>query len=341
MGLLANIVQDNKFTSSDIPPFEEKLFFEGAKHRAHLERFAVLLFLSAVIATYGVLGDSTATVIGAMIIAPLMIPIMGTAAGLVMGDMKRAVQAIIVVILGIAGTIGTAWFIAMFLNTTVISFTSNSQIVSRVSPNLTDLCVALACGAAGAFAMSRSDVADSLPGVAISISLVPPLSVVGIALSQAQWNDAWGAMLLFLTNFLSILLAGGGTLALLGLSAASTKQLDLTARRKAFLYIFIGVVIVTIPLGITSFQVAQESKEEVEAQQFTQQWLDQSDYEVSDIDAQGNQIVIVITGSGPLPPLPDSSSDLRKMLGPNGQLELNVVPSLVLFYPDPDSADTE
>jgi hypothetical protein len=68
----------------DLPQFEAKLFFEGAKRRVNLERFAVLLFLSTVIATYGVLGDSTATVIGAMIIAPLMTPIMATAAGLVM-----------------------------------------------------------------------------------------------------------------------------------------------------------------------------------------------------------------------------------------------------------------
>ena len=76
MGVLRNIVNDNKFTPDRVPPFEAKLFFEGAKRRVDLERFAVLLFLSTVIATYGVLGNSTATVIGAMIIAPLMTPIM-------------------------------------------------------------------------------------------------------------------------------------------------------------------------------------------------------------------------------------------------------------------------
>ena len=77
MGVLRNIVDDNKFTPEDLPKFEGKLFFEGAKRRVNLERFAVLLFLSTVIATYGVLGDSTATVIGAMIIAPLMTPLAG------------------------------------------------------------------------------------------------------------------------------------------------------------------------------------------------------------------------------------------------------------------------
>ena len=334
MGILRNIVDDNKFTPEDLPPFEAKLFFEGSSRRVHLERFAVLLFLSTVIATYGVLGDSTATVIGAMIIAPLMTPIMATAAGLVMGDMKRAGQSILVVIGGIAGTIGTAWFIATFLNTTVISFTSNFQIIGRVSPNLTDLCVALACGAVGAFAMSRSDVADSLPGVAISISLVPPLAVVGIALSQTKWDDAWGALLLFLTNFISILLAGGGTLALLGLSAASTEELKTTARRKAFSYIALGVVIVAIPLGLTSYRVAQESRAEVYARRFTQQWLAQTDFEVNKVDAHGNQLEIIITGSGELPPLPDLGTDLQAAVDSGIQVKLNVVPSQLLLYPE-------
>ena len=99
--------------------------------------------------------------------------------------------------------------------TAVISFESNAQITGRVSPRLIDLYAALASGAAGAFAMSREDIADSLPGVAISISLVPPLCVVGIGLSEGQWDASLGALLLFLTNFLSILLAGGGVLALL------------------------------------------------------------------------------------------------------------------------------
>ena len=154
MGLLSNIVQDNKFTPEDIPKFEAKLFFEGAKRRINSERFAVLLFLSTVIATYGVLGDSTATVIGAMIIAPLMTPIMATAAALVMGDMGRAASSITVVVLGVAAVIAVAAIIG-FLHIGVISFTTNSQITSRVSPSLIDLAVALASGAAGAFAMPR------------------------------------------------------------------------------------------------------------------------------------------------------------------------------------------
>jgi uncharacterized hydrophobic protein (TIGR00271 family) len=177
MRILKRIAEDNKITPEDLPKFEAKLFFEGPRQLISLEQFAVLLFLSTVIATYGVLGDSTATVIGAMIIAPLMRPILATTAGLVMGDMKRAGISFFIVVVGVAGVIGVAWLITLINFTAVISFETNSQITGRVSPSLIDLFAALAAGAAGAFAMSRDDVADSLPGAAISIALVPPLCV--------------------------------------------------------------------------------------------------------------------------------------------------------------------
>jgi uncharacterized hydrophobic protein (TIGR00271 family) len=333
MGVIRNIVDDNRFTPEDVPKFEAKLFFEGAKRRVNLERFAVLLFLSTVIATYGVLGDSTATVIGAMIIAPLMTPIMATAAGLVMGDMGRAGHALATVVLGVAGVIAVAWLIGAF-HLGVISFTTNSQITARVSPSLLDLAVALASGVAGAFAMSRDDVADSLPGVAISIALVPPLAVVGISLSQGQWHDAWGAMLLFLTNFLSILLAGGGTLALLGLSAASTRELQASARRRAFVYIALGTLLVAIPLAATSARVAEETTAEYQTRQFTEQWLAQTSFEVNKIDANGNQIEVIISGAGDPPPLPDPGTDLGTAIDQDVTVNVKVVPARVLRYPE-------
>jgi uncharacterized membrane protein len=182
--------------------------------------------------------------------------------------------------------------------------------------------------------MSRDDVADSLPGVAISIALVPPLAVVGVSLSQGRWDEGWGAMLLFLTNFLSILLAGGGTLALLGLSNASTEDLKTHARRRAFTYIAIGTLLVAIPLGITSNRVARETTLMHRARLFTQAWLDQSTFELTEIDAHGNQVVITIRGPGEPPPLPDLGDDLRAAVDPTTQLKLEVVPSQQLLYPD-------
>jgi len=90
MSILRNFIADSRFKPDDLPAFKTNLFFEGAQRRGNLEKFVILLFLSTAIATYGVIGDSVATVIGAMIIAPLMRPIMAITAGLVMGELKLA-----------------------------------------------------------------------------------------------------------------------------------------------------------------------------------------------------------------------------------------------------------
>ncbi len=169
---------------------ESKLFFDGVKRRRQLEQFSVLLFLAAIIATMGVLGDSIATVIGAMIISPLMTPIMATAAALVMGQMGRAGRSFLTVVLGVLGVIALSSFLALGYNIVmggVVNFAVNSQVLARISPRVIDLVAALASGAAGAFFMSREDISDSLAGVATSISLVPPLYVVGISLQSGQW----------------------------------------------------------------------------------------------------------------------------------------------------------
>lgn len=335
MGFFSAIIDHNKFTTDDVVPFKEKLFFEGAKRRINLERFAVLLFLSTVIATYGILGDSTAVIIGAMVIAPLMIPIVGTAAGLVMGDMKRASGALLKVVLGVITIVATATFIASFLNTTVISFSDNSAIVGRISPSITDLAIALASGVAAAFAMSRSDVSDSLPGVAISISLVPPLCVAGIGISAGEWEAVAGSMILFLTNFTSILLAGGATLGLLGLSAATTGMLEGSARRKAFSYIAAGMIIITIPLAATSIRLWQESMAEMRVEEASVAWLEGTQLEVTKVTANGSDVEVAVSGLGEPPPISELDIELPKVLGSETVITYKLYKSIFLTYPEP------
>lgn len=332
MGIVKDILNDNKFVPEDLPKLEEKLFWEGSKRRISLERFAILLLLSTVIATYGVLGDSTATVIGAMIIAPLMVPIVATAAALVMGDLNRAGKSFFIVVVGVIGVIMVA-FISGTIHPGVISFTNNSQITARASPSLIDLIVALASGIAGAYAVSRDDVADSLPGVAISISLVPPLAVTGISLSQGEFLEASGSLLLFITNFLSILLAGGLTLIVLGLSVASTLDMKTSIRRKAFIGIVIGTLFVAVPLSISSFRVAQESRLEHHAQVIAQKWLGQSNFELIKLDARKDRLKMVITGSGATPPLSDFGEALRGEIEKDTNIRLKVISSQLEYYP--------
>lgn len=327
MEILRNTIDDNKFKPEDLPPFRAKLFFEGVQRRADLERFAVLLLLSTIIATYGVIGDSTATVIGAMIIAPLMRPILATAAGLVMGDFKRAGSSFMIVVVSVAGVIVVAWLITEISLGTIISIETNSQLSNRISPRLIDLFAALAAGAAGAFAISREDVADSLPGVAIAIALVPPLCVVGVGLAEGNWSAAGGAMLLFLTNFLSILLAGGGLLALLGLGAARTKEIRQDARRKAFIFVAIGILLITIPLGAATVNVYEHNLIKRETINLAEEWITGTDYGISRVDVIEDQVNLVIHGSGEWPELSKLGDQLVASLDQPIDINLVVVPS--------------
>lgn len=209
--------------------------------------FWIMLTLSSVIASAGVLADSTATVIGAMIIAPLSTPIMGIALGVAKQEAGAAGRAgrfvfggaVLVVLIGV-------------LFALVVPGSSdllgNSQITSRTSPDMLDLVAAIATGFAGAIALSRRDVAAVLPGVAIAISLVPPLAVVGVCLGHGAIGLALGALVLFLSNLVALVLAGTLVYTAVGYSTEAADERPRTSRRKAYLTLGLVLIVVIIPL---------------------------------------------------------------------------------------------
>ena len=345
MGLLSYIIRDNKFTPADVPKFEAKLFFEGARKRPYRERFGVLLFLATLIATMGVMGQSTATVIGAMIVAPLMTPIMATTAALLTGQTARAVRSTVLVVVGVVGVIAVSWLFGSLEVLSVgriLSFETNPQITGRISPTSVDFIAALAAGAAGAFAMSRDDIADSLAGVAISIALVPPLCVVGIALAAGEWPAAAGALLLFMTNYLSILLAGGGVLAFLGLPQAATVGDTGAARRNAYIIIAVTALIASVPLALTGDRLAEQSIEQIQAETIVKAWIDGTNYELRNLELGfgSEQIGISISGAGDPPLLGDLGPQLEEMLQDDTvQIKLDIVPADRRYYPETGSED--
>jgi uncharacterized hydrophobic protein (TIGR00271 family) len=328
MSMASRIISANRFTPELVPRFEAKLFYEGDRRRTYLEQFAVLLTLATIIATAGVIGDSTATVIGAMIVAPLMTPIMATAAALVSGNLSRAASSLGLVALGVIAVIGLSWaFGSIYVGT--VAFEANSQILARTSPRLLDLVAALASGAAGAFCLSREDVSDSLPGVAIAISLVPPLCVVGVSLANGQPDAAAGAMLLFVTNLLAILLAGGAVLILLGLHAASTAALPGHRRRIAFAVVILAVVAVAVPLGATSLRVTQQSRDQIRAERTAQTWANGVGFHVRTVDVAGDEVSVTIAGPGEPPAVATLAAALDDALGRRVAVSLESTPSTI------------
>jgi uncharacterized hydrophobic protein (TIGR00271 family) len=328
MSALSGLVRENRFTAATVPWFESKLFYEGDRRRTYLEQFGMLLVLSTIIATAGVIGDSTATVIGAMIVAPLMTPIMAVAAALVTGQVDRAIRSLGLVVAGVVTVVALSWLMGV-IYPGFLSFDTNSQITGRTSPRLIDLVAALASGAAGAFCMSREDVSDSLPGVAIAISLVPPLCVVGLSIANGQYDDAAGAMLLFLANALAILLAGGGLLVVLGLSAARTGQLAGHARRNAFLAISVAIIVVAVPLATTGTQMALASREEQVATNAARSWAGDSGLILRAVSVDGDQVHVTVTGPAVKPSVDTLQAALASALGRSVGVQLETIPSSI------------
>lgn len=323
-----NILHGGTVTAGDVKVLEEKLLFDRSPVRDRYVKYFVLLFLAAVISTYGVVGNSIATIIGAMIVAPMMTPIMAISLSAIAGDAKNIIISTFLVAAGTALVVFLSWGLAGILPG-IIEIAGNASITSRTSPRLIDLIVALAAGAAGAFASGREDVSDALPGVAIAVSLVPPLSVVGVCLSAGEGSNAMGAFVLFLTNFLAIVAAGLIVFALMGYGGAALNRRNLKARHWAVVVVVASIVIVSVPLGATSYRVAIDQILEQKTQASAKNWLGPTDYDIIEIRADGRKVEMVIAGEGDVPEIDSFLADLGKKVG-KVDVSVRVVPEQTL-----------
>jgi uncharacterized hydrophobic protein (TIGR00271 family) len=272
--------------------------------------FLVMLTLAGLIAIAGVLTDSTATVIGAMIIAPLGTPILGIALGLVTGRLSLVLRSIGWVLLGLVIVVALGLLFSVFVATPE-SLATNSQVTGRTSPSLMDLIAALATGLAGGFAMCRKDLSAVLPGVAIAISLVPPLGVVGVCAGQGAWDDALGALLLFLSNVVALVIAGSVVFTMAGY-ARDPSSAPTANRRRAYVIVTILTVIIALPLAANSVVSVALARWSVAIQRSTSAWLEaDTGARVYDVDWSGlTATIAVTTDDGTVPSIDALRSEL-------------------------------
>jgi uncharacterized hydrophobic protein (TIGR00271 family) len=302
--------------AQDLGTMRESVFFDGPEAPAKLSRFWTLLTLAAVIASAGVVGDSTATVIGAMIVAPLMTPIQGTMLSVVIGDRANLARSLGLVIAGAAAAIAIGFAVGLAVVNDVVAAT-NSQVAGRVSPRLIDLLAALATGVVGSIALVRRDISETLPGVAIAISLVPPLTVVGLTLESGQGDQALGALLLFVTNVVAILATGTIVMALYGiyrLGPDDTLVRSRINRGSALAVIGVMAVVVGIPLTLTSIAIAQDTNAQADVHDAGERWADGVGWELVGVDMQAGEIVARFEGPTPIP----TTGDLVRLLRDTG-----------------------
>jgi len=208
--------------------------------------FMILLILSTMIATFGLFINSSSVVIGAMLLAPLMQPIVSLSMGVLRQDSDLEFNAAKTIFWGVLAVLLTAAVISLF--TPIERLTT--EMAGRLSPTILDLFVAIASGAAAAYAKSNEKIIGSLAGVAIAVALVPPLAVAGIGLGWGNWHMFSMSFLLFVTNLVGIVLSAAFTFVLLGFS-------PLAIARKGIMIWMSIVFAVAIPL-YSSFDTMKE-----------------------------------------------------------------------------------
>lgn len=315
-------------TGADVERMMGRLLLtEGSDTRMKLSGFWALLILATVIAASGIIADSTAAVIGAMIVAPLMTPILGTALSVVLAQRRLILANLAMVLAGAACVVAIAFLLGLVTQTLLVADT-NTQIAARVAPRLIDLVAALATGVVGAFAMVRSDISDALPGVAIAISLVPPLAVVGLTLESGAPDQALGALLLFGTNVTAIIATGTVVFLLYRVRAAATvlgvEVGHLRARTVAVE--LVALVVLAVPLGIGSAVVVQQEIVVSRAAPVAADWAEDQGWQVADISLRQGTLRILALG----PPPTIQEAGLRQRLDDAGLGDVDAEVTLVL-----------
>jgi len=314
-------------TETDIERMRDQLFFEGSERGRRLSRYGLLLPLSAVIASAGVVSDSTATVIGAMIVAPLMTPILGIVLAVVLGDRVNLRRCLLLLVAGAAAVVVVGWLLGLFVPYPVVAAT-NSQVAARVTPRIVDLVAALATGAVGSVALARSDISDTLPGVAIAISLVPPLAVVGLTLESGAPRQSLGALLLFVTNVAAILASGIVVMAFYRIRRQFGPGPAAGFRFSGAVAIIAALLLVVIvPLWINSERIDKTTVRESEVQAVAGHWANDAGWSVEGVTATGDQVLIQATGPNPAPSLALLRHDLDAAGLTGLDVRVNLVPA--------------
>lgn len=214
--------------------------------------YIILIVSSCAIATFGLLSNSTAVIIGAMIIAPLMLPIRGLAFAALEGNIllfRRAVIALVV------GTL-LAVIIAYSLGILVAIPRYGSEILARSEPTLLDLGIAVAAGGISGYAKVQPKISGSLAGTAIAVALMPPICVIGLGLAQGNFSLSFGATLLYLTNLLGITLSCMLTFLVAGYTSFSRA-------RQPLLWTLALTGVLLIPLGVSFARLVRQGQLEI------------------------------------------------------------------------------
>lgn len=221
-----------------------------------------LVILSGAIATLGLINDSPAVIIGAMLVAPLMSPILGVGLGSITADTKLARNSATALVQ--AALLSILLSALLTLSNIYLPFVPSlleipHEVISRTQPTPNDLVIALAGGLAASYALAQPQLSAALPGVAIATALMPPLSTIGIGIALGRWDIAGGAALLFLTNSVTIAFSAILIFSLEGFTPRYRKDEEKVSRTLIIAGILTGILL--IPLTLLGARLVSQAQE--------------------------------------------------------------------------------
>jgi len=249
--LFRSIIQWRRKWADMVEQVDQQAVIDKIRHDGDWSsHFAFMSCMSAGIAILGLLQNSVAVIIGAMLVAPLMGPIIALGFAIATGDFKWMRQCVT--------TLGGGVLLALLLCSVIVQLSPieavTSEIAARTQPTLFDLGVALFSALAGAYAVIRGR-EGTIIGVAIATALMPPLAVVGFGLATMDWPVFSGALMLFITNFMAIALAAAVVARFYGFSTSLSPQQTLWQS----LVLVSSFFIVALPLGFSLRDIAWEA----------------------------------------------------------------------------------
>jgi uncharacterized hydrophobic protein (TIGR00271 family) len=245
-------------TDQPVEPRLASLQRELERDAAFGQVYAVLTVGATLIATLGLLSNSAGVVIGAMVVAPWILPLQAMAFEILRGRLAGVVRAFLTLMLGVAICLG----LSLLLGLLVAFPTFGTEVINRTRPNLLDLGIALVAGGIAMYARLRREAITALAGLAIAVALVPPVCVMGLLLSSHRMDEATGAGLLFTTNLMGILV---GAMAVLGTLEPAYRQR--LVRSRLGLTSMLLTALLVVPLGGSFLSLVQSSRQEVARQQ--------------------------------------------------------------------------
>ena len=302
---------------------EAAVYFSGAESFVYLRRFFILLTLSIALVVLGLQSNSAVVVVAGVIVAPLMTPIMGLTLALVTGRPRRQVETLALVMAATGFIFVMAWFVSSI---SPGHWLTSAILLDFTDPRLTDVLIALVAGAVGIYCLVHTESSLVLPGVAIGLSLEPPLAAAGMMMAQNRPDLVGSAFLLFLVNLAAILAAGSLVLVLSGFLPGLGGG-ALPRRVKVGLTVSVlMVVLLAIPLVQVSRQVWSSAREASVAKDVVTEWAAGTDLEIMSIRFSHDQVIVELTGTDEPPRTSVLADHLVDTLGRDVSIDVRIYP---------------